>query len=155
MTTWGGFGLIICFFIVTPIVILHRSSIPWRRMPMLAYPVVALGTYLGLTLGPIIFNLMLEGFSLPPIASQPAIIVSSFGFSALMSTALTLAKRDMEKQRLARSEDIQSTIARLKAKGTIHAPKGPYKHKNWRQPSTDHLADHETQPPRHSGYYGT
>ena len=59
MTTWGGFALIVCAFIIPPIVFLHRGSISSRRIWIAAIPVVTVATYLGLFLGPVIFTGML------------------------------------------------------------------------------------------------
>ena len=134
MTTWGTFGLIVCAFIVTPIVVLLRSRL--RASAVLWYisfPVLAVCNHLGWTLGPVIFSAM-AGYSLkmPTLRWHAHFFVFDLGFALIVTTMLFFAKRRQEREAAKQSDRIHKAMQNITADGVIEGPKGPYAaHKPW------------------------
>jgi hypothetical protein len=154
MTTWGGFGLIVCAFIIPPIVLLHRSSLASRRVWIVAIPVVTVSTYLGVFLGPVIFTAMLGNPEWPLAAGHRIMLVTSFAFSLLMAATLFVVKRHSENEEAKRKKSIQEAIKKITADGVVEGPKGPYvPHKQWNV-GTEPGTSHETKGKDGHGPYG-
>jgi hypothetical protein len=155
MTTLGGLALIMCAFIVPPIVLLHRSRITSRWIWLPALPTVALGMYLGLFLGPVLFEWMLRPPHWPSAAEHRVMLVVSFGFALLMSLTLLVVKRRDEKNEIQRKAKIQKAIHNIVADGVVEGPKGPYvPHEKWAV-GTDITTPRETKAREPHGPYGT
>jgi hypothetical protein len=154
MTTWGGFGIIVCTFIITPIVLLHRSSIPSRWVWVAAIPAVTVGTYLGIFLGPVIFTSMLGCVEWPSGTGHCAMLVAGFLFSIPVAAILFLAKRRNEKCEAQRRRSIRQAMRRIAAGGLEKQPRGPYvPHRKWHV-GTAPGTPHATRGRRASGPYG-
>ena len=154
MTTWGGFALIVCAFIIPPIVLLHRSSVQSRRVWTIAVPVVAVSTYLGVFLGPVIFSGMLGHPEWPSAAGHRIMLITSFCFSLLMAATLFVVKRQNERDETKRKQGIRQAIAKITADGVVEGPKGPYvPHQKWNA-GTEPSTPHETKGKDGHGPYG-
>jgi hypothetical protein len=154
MTTWGGFGLIVCAFIIPPIVLLHRSAIPSLRVWIVAIPVVTVSTYLGIFLGPVIFTGMCGRFEWPCAASHRVMLTGSFVFSLWIAVILSVAKRRSEREETKRKQNIQKAIEKITADGVVEGPKGPYvPHEQWGS-GTEPGTPHETKGKDGHGPYG-
>jgi len=142
MTTWGGFAIIVCSFVITPIVLLRRSSISSRWIWVAAIPVATGAKYLGLFLGPVIFTAMLGNPEWPSVAGHRIMLVTSFIFSLPMAVVLFLVKRRDEKGEALRRQNIRNAIRKIGAGGVVVRPGGPYvPHRKWNvgtAPGTPH-----------------
>lgn len=154
MTTVGGFALIVCAFIIPPIVLLHRSSIPSKRVWIVAIPVVTVSTHLGLFLGPVIFCGMLGYVEWPSATAHCIMFVIGFAFSLLTGATLFVVKRQGEKEEAKRKQRIQQAIDKITADGKVEGPKGPYvPHRKWNA-GLGAATPRETKPDVHGGPYG-
>lgn len=154
MTTWGGFALIVCAFIIPPIVLLNRSSIPSRRVWIVAIPVVAVTTYLGIFLGPVIFTGMLGRPEWPSASGHRIMLLCSLAFSLWMAATLFVVKRRGEKEEAHRKQSIQQAIEKITADGVVEGPKGPrVPHRKWNV-GTEPGTPHETKGRDGHGPYG-
>jgi hypothetical protein len=154
MTTWGTFGLIVCAFIIPPIILLNRSSIASRRVWIIAIPVVAVTTYLGIFLGPVIFTGMLGHPEWPSASSHRIMLGCSLVFSLWMAATLFVVKRRNEKDEAKRKQGIQEAIEKITADGVVEGPKGPRPpHKKWNV-GTGAGTPHETKGRDGHGPYG-
>ncbi len=152
MTTWGGFALIVCAFIVPPIVVLNRSTISSSWIWLISIPVVTVTTYLGVCLGPVIFDSMLGIPSWPSLASHLLMILVSFIFSILIAVTLFVVKRKSEQDDVERKRRIHKAIDKIMEDGVITAPKGEYvPHGVWGA-GTDPGTPHETKEDGHGPY---
>ena len=132
MTTWGGFALIIFAFIIPPIIMLHRSSVPSRRVWVIAIPVVTVSTYLGIFLGPVIFESMLWRPHWPSADAHWIMLACSFVFSLWMAVTLFVVKRKSERGEVKRKQKIRQAIEKITADGVVEGPKGPRPaHRKW------------------------
>jgi MFS family permease len=156
MTTWGMFGFLVFAFIIPPIVLLHRSRLSKRRLCLMGVPLIALGFYSGVTLGPMIFGLMVDGcIDLPDKNWHAPTLLVAFVFAMIVTLTLLLARRARDKSEAERKRKIQQARERILADGVVSGPEGPYvRHKSWdvgyeaRTPS-------ETKPPGGHGPYGS
>jgi hypothetical protein len=156
MYTLGGLALIMCAFIVPPIVLLNRSSIRSRWIWLPAIPCITIGTYLGIMLGPIMFSGMsrYSRIEWPSLHWHGVMLLCGFGFALLMSVTLVLVKRRQETERLEGSEKIHKAIDNILADGVVEGPKGPrVPHKKWNV-GTEARTPHETKGRSGSGPYG-
>ena len=157
MTTLGGLALIMCAFIVPPIVLLNRSSIPSRWIWLPAIPCITVGTYLGIMLGPRIFSGMFSHYRTewPSLYMHGVMLLCGFGFALIMSMTLVLVKRQQEAERLERSEKIHKAMDDILADGVVEGPKGPrVPHKQWNV-GTEARTPHETKGRSGNGPYGS
>jgi hypothetical protein len=133
MTTWGTFGLMVCAFIVTPIVVLLRSRLRAGTMWYIGFPVLAVCSHLGWTLGPALFSAM-AGWSLnlPTFRGHARLLVLDLAFSLIATTLLFFAKRRQEREAAEQKDRIQKAIQNITADGVVEGPKGPYvAHRPW------------------------
>ncbi len=154
MTTWGMFGLIVCSFIIPPIVLLNRSAIPSCRVWIIAIPVVAVTTYLGIFLGPVIFTMMIGHPEWPSASAHLIMLGCSIVFALCMAATLFVVKRQRENDEAKRKQGIQMAIDKITADGVIEGPKGPRPpHRKWNV-GTGVGTPHETRGPGGRGPYG-
>ena len=154
MTTAGGFALIIFAFIIPPIVLLLRSSIPARHVWMIAMPVVTVSTYLGIFLGPVIFDSMLWKPTWPSAGAHGIMLACSFVFSLWMAATLFVVKRKSEREEVKRKQKIEQAIEKITADGVVEGPKGPRAaHRQW-DVGAGRGTPRETKGPDARGPYG-
>jgi phosphate/sulfate permease len=154
MTTAGGFALIVFAFIIPPIVLLLRSSIPSRRVWIITFPVVTVSTYLGIFLGPVIFESMLWKPHWPSASGHLIMLVCSAVFALWMAATLFVVKRKSEREEVKRRQKIQQAIEKITVDGVVEGPKGPRAaHRQW-DVGTGRGTPRETKGPDARGPYG-
>jgi cytochrome c biogenesis protein CcdA len=155
MTTWGSFGLIVCAFIVTPIVVLLRSRLRAGAVWYIGFPILGVSNHLGWTLGPFLFSAM-AGWSLdlPTLRAHAYLLVFDMGFALVVTTMLFFAKRRQEREAAEQSDRIHKAIQNITADGVIEGPKGPYApHRPWNV-GTSARTPHGTKGRDGHGPYG-
>ena len=155
MTTWGMFGFLVFMFIVPPIVLLNRSRISRRKLCIMGVPLIALGFYLGVTVGPMIFGLMHGRIDLPDKEWHAPTLLGGIVFALIVTVLLLLARRERDKSEAERKRKIQQARESILADGVVEGPKGPYvRHKPWNI-GYDTRTPRETKPPGGHGPYGS
>jgi len=134
MTNWGVFSLIVFSFIVPPIVLIHRSRIPSKKIWKPGIPFIAIGIYLGIFLGPAAFACLIPCYPAqwPPLKSHLFMIPTTLILSSFITLIIFKLKQKSEIAEQHRIQAIEETIKKMKSHGGAKIPKGPYvPHKPW------------------------
>jgi len=126
--------MIVCAFIVTPLVVIRRSRLSPAKVWPVSLPVLFACHLAGWILGPALFMALLGDIRLPELHADDwkVLCVSGLIYS-LVGTAIVYGVkcRDRRKKR-EHSARVQQAIARIKADGVVEGPKGPYvPHRPW------------------------
>ncbi|TFH16036.1 MAG: hypothetical protein E4H02_06545 [Lentisphaerales bacterium] len=154
MTTFGGFGLLVCIFFVPQIVILRRSRLAPGSVWTHGLLSISIGHLAGWTIAPWIFNKMLHWHWAGPRGPVEVMVLMlcSLVVALCATFAVYLAKSKEEKLEQARRARIESTKADLVANGPIRGPGQPsYVRHRKPSPPTRLRLPHETG---RSGPYG-
>jgi hypothetical protein len=155
MTTWGTFSILVCIFIMPPIVLLNHSKLSFRKLCLIGFPSILVANHLGWTFGPMIFRLMETGAIEFPVAqSQYILVLCDVAVAIIVTGILVAAKQRREKNEVERRHTIQEARVKILADGVVHGPKGPYvPHKSWNVGIDPHTSG-ETKGPEGHGPYG-
>ena len=124
---------------------------------MIAIPIVTVGNYLGVVLGPVIFSMMgpRGPIDWPSIAIHKVILRGSFLSALLISAARFLAKHKREKDAAQRTARIHDAMDHMTAAGIaagLKTPRAP--HRKW-DTGTGTSEPHKTKGRDGHGPYGT
>lgn len=156
MTTAGGLALLICAFIVPPIVLIHRSRISPRRVWLIGLPVMIVANHLGWTVGPVLFSFASFGEAdvVSPLGHLYMLLFDA-SVAAIVTTLLFLAKRRQVRSEAERRAGIREAVEKITADGVVEGPRGPYvAHKPWAAGARAGTP-HETKPKDGRGPYST
>lgn len=183
-TIGGHALLICLFLVAPIAVFRRSTSIDACRLWRVAPPVLAVCYVAAWTLGPAIFWLPFNSFfssiKQVPAPSPPflapvfwviclqaetlapqsqlfrfaALIPDTCIYTLAVTTILARAKRNDEREDLARRKRIHDAIDRIAADGKVTGPKGPYvPHRKWNV-GLGKRTPHDTKPDVHGGPYG-
>jgi hypothetical protein len=155
MTTWGGFGLLVCAFIITPIVLLRRSRLQAGAMWYIGFPVIAVAHHCGWTLGPMIFLAIGGGLvDIPSGQTHLWLLLPDMLVALVVSSILFCAKRRDVAEEARRRENIHKAIDKIMADGVVEGPGDDYvPHVSWNA-GLGSGTPSGTHPPERNGPYG-
>jgi hypothetical protein len=150
MTTLGGFAMLVCVFIMPPIIFINRSEIDGIKLWLIAPPVIALSYYIGWVIGVAAFEC---GFN-SELDFHATIATQGIVSAPIVTLLIFISKRKRRREAEAKHRKIQHAIEKIKDHGGVHGPKGPYVHHTPWNVGTEPRTPRETKGPRSQGPYG-
>lgn len=142
--------MLVCIFIMLPVVWLNRSNLPERLIWLMGIPAIAIGHYLGWLVGVVSF-----GFENANSGTLHATLaISSVLVAPLITLFISLARAKRRREIEAKREEIHRAIDKIMEDGIISGPKGPYVPHRPMDVGTDPHTPRETKGPGGHGPYG-
>jgi hypothetical protein len=114
--------MLVCIFIMPPVVLLNRSNLPERLIWLIGIPAIAIGHYLGWLVGIVSF-----GFEdARSGAFHATLAISSVLVAPLITLVISLARAKRRRAIEAKREEIRRAIDRIMEDGVVSGPKGRY-----------------------------